>query len=300
MLKISLLENALDYVLNAANGLKEMGSDNTLLKYAIIHLWSGVELLLKKRLFDEHWSLIFRDVNKAKRAALESGDFISVYFDDTLLRLRDICNLNLDNHKEILNNLRKERNKLEHYEIRLSRDAAISKLVEVSSFIFDFCSSHLSFDEEPLAQHVFDRIKSIILFHEEFINSRLNEINPILRENEQKYYGVVVKCPECFQNTMLISDNEESPARCYFCNSSLPCKVAMQSWLSTWNTEGPFRCLECGDESLCRDATKWICFCCGRKWDFDELDRCADCETGVFSLPSNYNLCELCFSTVYD
>jgi len=299
MLKISLLENALDYILDASLKLQETEADNTLLKYAIVHLWNGVELLLKRRLMDEHWALIFRDVNKAKPSALESGDFVSVYYDDILIRLRNICEVDLDNYIDLLNNLRQYRNRLEHYQIDVLRNAAISMLVKIWSFILHFCSSHFCLKSQPKAQQMFEHIKSITLNHEKYINSRLNEINPILRENEQKNNPrTVIQCPECFQNAMFISDDEDSSAKCLFCHSILPWKVAMERWLGAWNMKGPFGCLECGDNGLCRDDANWLCFCCGRKWDLDEFGRCTECDTGIFYRPSNYNLCEFCISSL--
>ena len=39
----------------------------------LLHMSSGVELLLKERLRREHWSLIFRDPDKASLSVLESG-----------------------------------------------------------------------------------------------------------------------------------------------------------------------------------------------------------------------------------
>lgn len=299
MLKVSLLENALDYILDAAKRLEETEPQSTSLKYAIVHLWSGLELLLKKRLMDEHWSLIFRDINKAKYTALESGDFVSVYFDEMLVRLRDICGVDLDRHKQTLNNLREERNRLEHFQIEISRVAAISKLLKVWSFILDFCSSHLFLGSNKRTQEMFEEIRATMVFYKEFIDSRLNEISPDLIANEKKQYpATVVQCPECFQNAMLLAQDEEESAKCLFCSSILPSGTVMEMWLGTWNMQGPFVCLECGTQSLCRDNSNWICFCCGRKWSLDEFERCSQCDSGVYPPPSSDTLCEYCISSI--
>src|SRR6266568_2543373 len=81
-LQLSLLGNALDYLENAVNRAAHVASrlddpgttprrEHRRWKYAVLHLEAGVELLLKARLSREHWSLVFADVDKATREALE-------------------------------------------------------------------------------------------------------------------------------------------------------------------------------------------------------------------------------------
>lgn len=82
----------------------------------IINLAISFELIVKFRLENEHWSLIFADINKAKRSKLENGDFISVDIESGVLRLKNICELNYD-----FKNLRKIcnfRNCLIHFTLR--------------------------------------------------------------------------------------------------------------------------------------------------------------------------------------
>jgi len=38
-----------------------------LIKYSLLHLSSGIELVLKHRLLQEHWTYVFTDMNKAKK-----------------------------------------------------------------------------------------------------------------------------------------------------------------------------------------------------------------------------------------
>jgi hypothetical protein len=68
----TLLENGLDFVhsclghLNAAQEAKEVGAQKRHLKYALIHLCSGIELVLKERLRQEDWKLVFADCLQTK------------------------------------------------------------------------------------------------------------------------------------------------------------------------------------------------------------------------------------------
>ncbi len=72
-LTLTLVENAEDFLLEAVRYAKASTARDW--KYAILHLWSAMELLLKVLLEKEHWTLLFEDVNKASRVKLQAGDF---------------------------------------------------------------------------------------------------------------------------------------------------------------------------------------------------------------------------------
>ncbi|HEX4556398.1 MAG TPA: hypothetical protein VH249_20580 [Xanthobacteraceae bacterium] len=74
-----LIENALDFLTRAIDEFE--GAP----KYSIIHFYAAIELFLKARLLDEHWSLIVS--KEPDRAKFESGDFVSVAFDTICIRL---------------------------------------------------------------------------------------------------------------------------------------------------------------------------------------------------------------------
>ena len=57
-LQLTLLDNALDFLLSAAEAVRRDEGHRSL-KEAVLHLANGVELMVKARLAREHWSLIF-------------------------------------------------------------------------------------------------------------------------------------------------------------------------------------------------------------------------------------------------
>lgn len=85
----SLLENALDYFLSAAEYARQ--DDVRSLKYSLLHSVASIELVLKARLFKEQWPLIFADVDKADLSALKSGDFKSADSQTVIERLKKIA-----------------------------------------------------------------------------------------------------------------------------------------------------------------------------------------------------------------
>jgi hypothetical protein len=111
--ELSLVENAVDYLLEATNDLN--AREERKLKYAVLHLSGAVELVFKARLIQEHWSLVFTNPGKATRGQFENGDFTSADFQEVQNRLASICRLNFSEHQPVLQALRHLRNRLEHF-----------------------------------------------------------------------------------------------------------------------------------------------------------------------------------------
>jgi len=294
-MNLGLLENAFDYILDAVQQLKGKRPAKRRIKYGIVHLWSGIELLIKKRLMDEHWSLIFRDINKADKNALNSGDFVSVYFDEAVKRLKNICEVDIGNHRTVLDKIREDRNRLEHFQITLPKEAAISNIVKAWNFVLDFASAHIDLSNERDSEELFEKIKRKIIVHEEFVKERLKVIEPEIEKNRSEQYPyTIIDCPECLQDTLLLKGGN---CECLFCRSDFDWEDAMGKWLI--RHEGYYRvfdykdrmidplvfeCPECEFEGLYRfedgdtqpPDPAAICFHCGRSFLYCEWCSLAD------------------------
>jgi hypothetical protein len=88
VVQLSMLENGLDFI---ASGLKHIASPVSKfdLKYAVLHLSAGIELVLKDRLRREDWRQIFVKPDEATEEKLKSGNFKSVNLRDCLERLEE-------------------------------------------------------------------------------------------------------------------------------------------------------------------------------------------------------------------
>lgn len=73
-----MVDIGLDFILNA---LKTINNSDKELKYCVINLHAGIQLILKELLYQEHWSLIFQKIETAEYDKLNSGVFISVSYD---------------------------------------------------------------------------------------------------------------------------------------------------------------------------------------------------------------------------
>lgn len=103
-----LVANAVDFLTLATEEFKQRP------KHSIIAFHSAVELILKARLMDEHWSLV---VSKSPDlTSFESGDFVSITFEEGCQRLAKIVGSPLpDRVRVTFDVIRKHRNKMVHF-----------------------------------------------------------------------------------------------------------------------------------------------------------------------------------------
>ena len=92
-LKLSLVGNAEDFLRKAVAHAKASSPRDW--KYAALHLWSALELILKALLEKEHWSLLFEDINQASRKRLREGDFLTVRYDTAKARITGIVGIEI-------------------------------------------------------------------------------------------------------------------------------------------------------------------------------------------------------------
>lgn len=121
-MQYSMLENGMDFILSGIEHLQRAEQENIEenfrdkeLKYALLHLSSGIELVFKSRLNIEHWTYIFEDMNGASKKKYEDGSLKTVDSNTAIDRLERLCGYSFDeNQKKRLKSLRDARNRFEH------------------------------------------------------------------------------------------------------------------------------------------------------------------------------------------
>ncbi len=88
-IEFTLLENGLDFIWSA---VEHLGTDSSKrsVKYAVLNLAAGIELILKERLRRESWKLVFADPEKADEHAYKRGAFESIRLKPPLPRQRSV------------------------------------------------------------------------------------------------------------------------------------------------------------------------------------------------------------------
>ncbi|MDK2978301.1 MAG: hypothetical protein PWP52_1015 [Bacteroidales bacterium] len=228
---LSLLENGLEFIITGIDSFINIESedivfilknkkrldsynekkiDNIKIKYSVLHLFAGIELVLKERLTREHWSLIFEKTDKANKQSLDSGDFVSTNFNGIKERLNNIINIKFD--FEDLNNLRIERNKIQHYRFTVNKKKNSQLIIKAVFSIISFIANYLEPSKfSKKEKELYIQILSLV--------TELYSKNPFTLKKVQEIYEehsiskVKVRCIYCFNNFLII----ENKNHCLFC-----------------------------------------------------------------------------------
>lgn len=227
------IANGLDYLLSAAKHLAPGDQQNRTehaLKYAILHLAAGVEVLLKARLQLEHWTLVFKDPGQATRKDLENGTFVSCTPGETLQRLRNVAEVPIsDKDAKALTQLAAHRNALQHYGLTGASAAVLvveSGIADVLDFLVRFLDEQLlpalTEAERGAVQSEMTEIRSSLVWVKRFTTKRMQRLNADLAP----FRSSTVECSDCRQFALVVGDRA---VRCYFCWSERTIEEALAS-----------------------------------------------------------------------
>lgn len=107
----ALISNGLDFVERAVSELKEASAP----KFSIAHFATGIELLLKARLFHEHWALVGSTPHSVNWTAVADGTFITVQASQLVAALETLTPTSLRREKEAFEAVFKHRNQVLHF-----------------------------------------------------------------------------------------------------------------------------------------------------------------------------------------
>ncbi|GEN58073.1 hypothetical protein GCM10012290_07700 [Halolactibacillus alkaliphilus] len=273
--KLNMIDNGLDFLLKSLDTIDDNDEN---LKYSIINLHAGIQLLLKELLFQEHWSLIFQKIEQAKKERLISGDFVSVNYETLIQRLKNIAEIQLDDRLiEELELLRKDRNKIEHYHFVVTPDILKSRIVNILTYFIPFLKAEMV--EEGLVDSNDESYTQIIEHLNEF-EDYINERMLLLKERLGQI-DIILKCPVCYREA--VEFNDETDVFCHFCNENISSfkERYIENFVDTYSYvkdggENPLHeCPDCGmDTFICLDGYQYICLTCGIKPTQDVITTC--------------------------
>ncbi len=307
-ISFSLLANGLDFISSALEHLSGRAPTQRDLKYAVLHLSSGIELVLKERLRREHWSLLFADSDRVNQQAYQAGDFTSVSFRPCLDRLEGACGVEIGaKGKEVLKAIRDKRNRLEHFGIVDAVAAITSTAANALSFLLDFINREL--EPEKLGEEdsrTLGAIRGKLGDFGQFVKERWRQI-------EKKVQGsttAVVSCPACLQKAAVI----DCGVSCLFCGFEAGEDEAADAYIREVMGEDHYTtvkdggmwprydCPECEVETLVRhsagdesQSSEYVCFSCGTAWDWGELAICDSCGQPYDHEKVDMAICRKCF-----
>lgn len=209
------LRNAADYLDSVFEHLEGMPSppEARALKYAVLHLQAATEILLKARLIHEHWSLVYREPEKANLSQFRTGRFDSCSVEAAMERLEKVAEVPIhQKDRDAIKNLSKTRNALTHYGHTASAYALESRAAKVLSFLLTFVTKHLLPSLGEGDSWMVGKVGSYwmrLADLQAVVDERMKQLSVQLKPHAD--YTVI--CPDCRQPAMIPG---EAPT-CLFC-----------------------------------------------------------------------------------
>lgn len=201
-IKLSLLENAhnfLNHSLSQAIVAEEYPEN---WKYAILHLVQAIELSLKELLRREHPVLIYKNIDKPKE---------TVSLNYAAGRLQKICNIKFEkDDMDTLTLASNYRNQIVHYEFSFKQEEIKPIYAKLLGFLQSFNTEHFKANLDDIIEgDVWKEAVNIIEYAEE-LYKRAEE----LFESEGIDYSLILECRRCYQHAFVFQDNIN---KCYVC-----------------------------------------------------------------------------------
>jgi hypothetical protein len=310
-IKFDLLENGLDFILSSVKLIVEKKKVQDY-KYSILHLSAGLELVLKERLKKEHWSFIFENIDKAKQELLSTGDFQSVKLDSLLNRLKELCTIDFTpGDLAVLQDLKKRRNKIEHFAFNETELSLKSLSAKVLNFVFEFIHNELDnadFSASTMAQ--IEEIRENALEFKDFVVHRFDNLKAKLDGLKKEDFTLVVQCPYCDQESLVLDQDKiahDGNVKCEVCLiESDPESVAfdyVQNVLGHFHynavrdgDEFPlYNCPECGLNTFVETGEEYICFNCCETSSLESTNECSYCGEKYYPKADDLGFCDECW-----
>jgi hypothetical protein len=311
-----VVENGLDFLETAVEDLAT--GDERRHKYAAMHLFASIEVLVKARLGREHWSLVISKVESASIQSYQAGNFQSVGAVAGLERLQKIAGVEVSEARiRDVKAVEQLRNRVAHFALAGEAPQAVaSQLGRGLDFLLWFLETQLR-PGAPAGEAA--AIDDIL----ESIGQQLGEIKALVKERmksiaaDLQEAGAVVVCPRCEQAALALFDGVA--AKCLFCLWAPTGEVSAGEYVGeilgmshyvvvkdggTWPIHP---CVNCGVEALVEGIESvghgpltWGCFSCGFVGASTEVDHCARCGQVIIAEIDGLSVCADCFSYVVD
>lgn len=297
VIKYTLIENGLDFLLSSLNGVpfdkSNLEEAKKKIKYSILHLSAALELFLKKRLEKESWVYIFQNMNEAEKNKYNDRDFKSVDLKTAIDRLERIVGVPFsDNDKKILLHFRGKRNKLEHYDFEDTIIALENDIINVVKIVVDFITNNLiDVITTKTEKELLETIKTKI----NVLGAHANELRGLAKKQLEHDYikeSDLVICPHCLEKFLLVSPQKYGAHyRCYYCNWTPNdyngYKEIAKAYI--WENIGNdyqiikdggviplYLCFNCNYETMVIENNVGHCFSCCEDFDIAWCDRCGE------------------------
>jgi hypothetical protein len=260
-----LLGSAREFVASAVTRAEEHGSFNwypsSEWKFAVVHLATALELLLKARIAIKD-PLLLGAKGTISVADLESGRFRSVRIEVALRRLKQLGLVLTDEQRAALESVSDLRNRLVHFTIEEDRARFMSVFASGLNLFFE-----LEFSEFRNVESYRAKTQSELIIQlakvEAFVQERLFSLQPHLASSKRPRTHYFDECHHCLQDATIINDDGLC---CLFCRHMISIPAYAEDTSEDGSVEA---CPDCGRGSVVRRRRRdgvpptSECFCCG-------------------------------------
>ena len=217
----SLVDSAFEFLNKAIDEFQSSA------KFSTVHFAIAIELFLKARLMQEHWSLLVEKADQADKAKFFKGELRTVSPEQAIQRLDKIANSPIsDQSKSAFLKIAKHRNKFVHFVHQEETSKSQSDIV-TKEIVLEQCAGWLELrlllekwnvffvDYKSEIKNISEKMEHHREYLNELFNSKANEI-----KNHEKNLGYVSYCPCCGFESLLCVDfgsNNIFPSTCVVC-----------------------------------------------------------------------------------
>lgn len=185
-------------------------------KFAVVHLATALELLLKARIAIED-PLLLGAKGTISVANLQSGRFRSVTIDVGLQRLKQLGLVLTDEQRAALDAISDLRNRLVHFTIEEDRARFMSVFASGLNLFFE-----LEFSEFRTVESYRAKTQSELIIQlakvEAFVQERMSSLRPRLASSNRLRTHYFDECHHCLQDATIINDDGLC---CLFCRYTI-------------------------------------------------------------------------------
>lgn len=197
-----LIRNALDFVVRATEDLWSATQPTQReLKYSTIHLYEAIEILLKARLMQEHWSLVLvdREIGKKTYNGL-LGKFRSVDYKVAKERLANVSGIDIEGRADrAFDELGDLRNRFVHFECSERPEIVLSIQLRGWHYVLALLEDGFLDPLDAEERAILGQASSAMHRSEAFLETRFEEVEEEI--DAQRGAGrLVATCPKCAQN----------------------------------------------------------------------------------------------------
>lgn len=310
----SLISNGFDFLEKSTRELEKESA------FSVSHFATGIELLLKARLFSEHWSLVSINPHSTTWSQIKDGTLNSIQASDLASAITSLTGTPLSKESELLKKIFAHRNQALHF----VPSQNVGEIAAEQFRVWFHIHRHLTITWEKVYSGFKARIAKVdeeLRKHKKCLEVRFDELTKSSKFKGPKHKGNLIICPVCEFESGILEDGTEplTELQCPVCVTNIEvANFGCDNWHSFADGfSGSLRC-DCGEEHHASDlanlmddqqpmspkeqsiagdtryccgeclemqtvvhtGVQYRCFSCGVTFDDSQLEHCEWCNEG--------------------